>query len=249
MKNILIAVSTIAITAMSVPAASAQCLNSYGGISANYLSWSHGTKNRSPAKKNYGYIKLDGGSHFTWGSLFGFVEFNNPTKKEDKFSTTIKGIITVNTGINNLSYYGQLFNANKKGFTLQKNIVGLSYNFKGNGWHITPYIGLDQVILSKHDQSFVGLNGGAFGWVAAYNFMAFGQHFQIANWNDAEFSRKADYLKLSGEGDHVATNGALVFWWNITPKISTSIRYRYAFAKLGVKGNQNGVLYTIKYNF
>ena len=248
MKKILIAASAIAASVMFTPAASAQCLNSYGGISANYLGWSHGTKDRAP-KQDYGYIKLDGGSHFTWGSLFGFIEFNNPTKKETQFGTTMKGILTVKTGVNNLSYYGQLFNANKHGFTLQKNILGLSYNIKGDGWHVTPYVGIDTTIYHNKHGSFTGMNGGVFGWVAAYNFMAFGQHFQIANWNDAEFSRKAEYLKISGEGDHVATNGALVFWWNITPHVGTSIRWRYAYAKLGAQGNQNGVLYTIKYNF
>lgn len=248
MNKKLIVATLVATSAISLPA-SAQCLKSFGGISANYLAWTAGTKDRSPAKKDYGYIKVDGGSQFNWGSLFGFIEFNNPTKKSEKFGTTAKGLINVNTGINNLSYYGQIFNATKKGFTLEKNIIGLSYNIHGDGWHITPYIGLDQAILNKHGKSFSGLNGGAFGWVAAYNFMAFGEHFQIANWNDAEFSRKQAYLKLSGEGDHVATNGALVFWWNITPHLGTSVRWRYAYAKLGVPGNQNGFMYTIKYNF
>ncbi len=248
MRKFLLAFSAVAVAAASIPAHAAY-LNGFGDVSVNYLHWSKGTQQRAPFQKNFTYLELEGGANYTWGELYGFADLNNPTKGTENFGTSLKGTIAVKTGLAQLRVYGQLFNTNSKGFTAQNNIFGLSYSFGGDGWYFSPYIGFNDAITSSGSKSFSGINGGAFGWVAGYNFNAFGQSFSVSNWNESEFDRKAAYIAVSKEANRVSANGALALWWNVTPHVTTGIQYRYSFAKLGTVGNQNAMIYTMKYNF
>ncbi|PSW35237.1 hypothetical protein C9J21_01890 [Photobacterium phosphoreum] len=248
MRKSLVALSVVA-AATTFPA-QAEYLYGFGDMSVNYLDWSNGTEERANGfKKDFWYLELEGGAGFTWGELYGFADLENLEKGSDKVSTSLKGSIAYKTGIAELRVYGQVYNTNSAGFTAQNNVLGLSYAFNGDGWFFNPFIGFHHTMTTAGDKSFGGMNGGMFGWSAGYNFNAFGEKFMISNWHESEFGRNDKYMIVAGEGDHVTANGAIAFWWNATENVTTGIQYRYAFNKLGNKGNQNAMIYTVKYNF
>ena len=248
MRKSLVALSVVA--AASTFPAQAEYLYGFGDMSVNYLDWSNGTEERANGfKKDFWYLELEGGAGFTWGELYGFADLENLEKGSDKVSTSLKGSIAYKTGIAELRVYGQVYNTNSDGFTAQNNVLGLSYAFNGDGWFFNPFVGFHHTMTTAGENSFGGMNGGMFGWTAGYNFNAFGEKFMISNWHESEFGRNDKYMIVSGEGDHVSANGAVALWWNATDNITTGIQYRYAFNKLGNKGNQNAMIYTVKYNF
>ena len=248
MRKSLVALSVVA-AATTFPA-QAEYLYGFGDMSVNYLDWSNGTEERANGfKKDFWYLELEGGAGFTWGELYGFADLENLEKGSDKVSTSLKGSIAYKTGIAELRVYGQVYNTNSAGFTAQNNVLGLSYAFNGDGWFFNPFIGFHHTMTTAGDKSFGGMNGGMFGWSAGYNFNAFGEKFMISNWHESEFGRNDKYMIVAGEGDHVTANGAIAFWWNATENVTTGIQYRYAFNKLGTSGNQNAMIYTVKYNF
>ena len=247
MRKSLVALSVVA-AATTFPA-QAEYLYGFGDMSVNYLDWSNGTEERAGHQKDFWYLELEGGAGFTWGELYGFADLENLEKGSDKVSTSLKGSIAYKTGIAELRVYGQVYNTNSAGFTAQNNVLGLSYAFNGDGWFFNPFIGFHHTMTTAGDKSFGGMNGGMFGWSAGYNFNAFGEKFMISNWHESEFGRNDKYMIVAGEGDHVTANGAIAFWWNATENVTTGIQYRYAFNKLGNKGNQNAMIYTVKYNF
>ncbi|WP_305841531.1 outer membrane protein OmpK [Photobacterium leiognathi] len=250
MRKSLVALSVLA--AASTFPAHAEYLYGFGDMSVNYLDWSNGTEDRAQHQKDFWYLELEGGAGFSWGELYGFADLENADKGSDKARTSVKGTIAYKTGIAELRLYGQVYNTNSDGFTAQNNVVGLSYAFNGDGWFFNPFVGFHHTMTSadwKDPSSFTGMNGGMFGWVAGYNFNAFGEKFMISNWHESEFGRDDKYMIVSGEGDDVSANGALALWWNATDHVTTGVQYRYAYNKLGTKGNQNAVIYSVKYNF
>ncbi|WP_038930261.1 outer membrane protein OmpK, partial [Yersinia pestis] len=44
-------------------------------------------------------------------------------------------------------------------------------------------------------------------------------------------------------------NGAIALWWTPVKPLTTGIQYRYAYKKLGEDFLQDGIVYSIKYNF
>lgn len=60
-----------------------------------------------------------------------------------------------------------------------------------------------------------------------------------------EFDRDKNY----GNGGRNGINGAIAFWWHATDSITTGVQYRYAHNKLGEDFLQDGVVYSLKYNF
>jgi len=88
------------------------------------------------------------------------------------------------------------------------------------------------------------------GWVFNYDFQLASLKFSLSNWNEIEFDRDDDYGGSgSADGRSWGLNGALALWWHATDHITTGIQYRYADHKLGYAGYQNGIIYTLKYNF
>ncbi len=250
MRKSLVALSVVA--AASTFPAQAEYLYGFGDMSVNYLDWSNGTEERAGHQKDFWYLELEGGAGFTWGELYGFADLENADQGSDKARTSLKGSIAYKTGIAELRVYGQVYNTNSAGFTAQNNVLGLSYAFNGDGWFFNPFVGFHHTMTTadwKNPSSFAGMNGGMFGWTAGYNFNAFGEKFMISNWHESEFGRNDKYMIVAGEGDHVSANGAVALWWNATDNITTGIQYRYAFNKLGTSGNQNAMIYTVKYNF
>ncbi len=104
-----------------------------------------------------------------------------------------------------------------------------------------PFIALHYV-----DQTYYsGNNGYVVGWVAGYDFNLVNQKFSITNWHEMEFDRNKRY----GNGGKNGFNGAVAIWWHPTASITTGIQYRYAYKKLGENFLQDGVIYSLKYNF
>lgn len=240
-----------ALVAASIAPAHAAYLNGFGDVSVNYLHWSKGTQARAPWQQNFTYLELEGGANFTWGELYGFADWNNPTKSSEhdgKMGTSVKGTIAVKTGLAQLRMYGQFFNTSSEGFTAQHTVLGVSYPFSGQNWYFVPYIGANASVLSSA-KNFSGWNGGALGWTAGYNFSLFNQSFSLTDWSESWFGRTKQYIKASGEANKLNANGALALWWNMTPNLTAGVQYRYSFANLGSVGNQNAIISTVKYNF
>ncbi len=241
------------LVAASIAPAHAAYLNGFGDVSVNYLHWSKGTQSagRAPYQKNFTYLELEGGANYTWGELYGYVDWNNPTKAGDMMGTSLKGTIAVKTGLAQLRAYGQFFNTSSQGFTAQHAVLGLSYPLSGQNWYFVPYIGVNDSVTTNEGMGtkFSGLNGGAIGWTAGYNFAIGQQSFSLTNWSESFFSRSHKYIAASGDANRINANGALALWWNITPHLTTGVQYRYSFANLGTVGNQNAVITSLKYNF
>lgn len=86
MKKILL--YTFAITSLTSIAQADIVLgyqNGFANINVNYLDWSHRTVQKSKNtthKKDFAYIELEGGANFKWGELYGFIDLENPFKKQ-----------------------------------------------------------------------------------------------------------------------------------------------------------------------
>ncbi|GHA46883.1 outer membrane protein OmpK [Photobacterium aphoticum] len=252
MRKSLVALSVLA-AAAALPA-QAEYLYGFGNVSVNYLDWSKGTEQRSGGgKDDFVYLELEGGAGFTWGELYGFIDLENVQDGDNQTATTTKGSIAYKLGLGELRAYAQSYSTQAKGFQANNNVLGLSYNFSGDGWFFNPWVGAHHTTTND----FNGMNGGMAGWVAGYNFNAFGQSFMLSNWHETEFARHNDYVTVindkgvdtNGETDDLSANGAIALWWNVTDAVTTGVQYRYAYNKLGGAGNSNAVIYTVKYNF
>ncbi|PSW19626.1 hypothetical protein C9I98_12000 [Photobacterium sanctipauli] len=243
MRKSLVALGVVAATVAAVPA-QAEYLYGFGNVSVNYLDWSNGTENRS-GKEDFLYLELEGGAGFTWGELYGFFDLENVQDGAGETRAASKGSIAVKTGLDELRVYAQTYSTENGGWHVRNNVLGLSYNMSGDGWFFNPFVGFHHT----NTAGFVGMNGGMAGWVAGYNFNAFGESFMVSNWHETEFARKDGYVAASGESDDLTANGAIALWWNATDTITTGVQYRYAENKLGQSGYDNAVIYTVKYNF
>ena len=254
MRKSLLALSVLA-TTVAIPA-QAEYLYGFGDVSINYLDWSNGTEDRTGYQEDFMYLELEGGAGFSWGEVYGFADLENAENGADKARTSIKGSITYKTGLDELRLYGQIYNTNSGGFTAQNDVAGISYAFSGENWFFNPWVGFHHTMTTTTDFStgnnisFSGMNGGMAGWVLGYNFNIGEQSFSISNWHETEFARNDDYAAVSGETtDELSANGALALWWNVTNNVTTGVQYRYTYNKLGTVGNQNAMIYSLKYNF
>lgn len=220
--------------------------------SINYLQWTPGTKARSgpsfkePGKTNkqdLPYLELEGGAEFSWGEIYGFGDLERVFNKEKYRHTALKGSVRVYLPLADSNIYAQVYDYREQGFYEQNRVIGIGYNTSGNHWWFKPWIGIHNV-----SQTFYkGMNGAMAGWVLAYDFKVQKLNFLITNWHEIEFLRQQE-MTLSN-GGRTGINGALALWWQINKHIATGGQWRYAYDKLGQRGDINAGIATLKYFF
>ncbi|MBV7314929.1 ion channel protein Tsx [Shewanella sp. NIFS-20-20] len=260
MKNVkMLALAAATTAALSAGSVQAEQFYGFSNVSVNYLDWSDGTTERTGGyKEDFVYLEVEGGAGYDWGDVYGFVDFENPTKgewrkadetvkeKAEAFRIAAKGSVAINMGDSNFNYYGQLYSlSDSSGFYEQNVTLGVSYDYNTDfGLWVKPFIGAHYV-----HNNFIGagFNGYMGGWVLGYNFELAGQSMMITNWNEIEFDRADEYKGANGNG--TGLNGAVALWWTPTPKFTAGVQYRYADHKLGAATYQNAVIFSAKYNF
>lgn len=233
----------------------AEQVYSFGNVSFNYLDWSAQSQNEAK-RKDFSFLELEGGASYSWGDVYGFIDYENPLdsewKKDQKssesasqFRVVTKGSIAVNLGQTNWNLYSHLYSfADSSGFSEQNTVLGFSYDLNlSSGLWIKPFLGIHHV---QNNFIGAGFNGYMGGWVLGYDFESFGQKFAITNWNEIEFSRSSQYEASNGD---TGLNGAISLWWKATERITSGVQYRYANQKLGSKTYQDAFIYTIKFGF
>lgn len=239
--------ATIALASLTAAAsASADYLYGFGNVSVSYLDWTSKTE-KNTTHEDFAYLEVEGGAGFSWGEVYGFIDLENPTKSNrDGRRVAMKGNTRINLGDSGLNVFAQIYDLSTHGFNEQNRFVGFGYNFTGDNYFLKPVLALHNAQTS----GFSGSNGYMLGWVAGYNFSAMGQDFMVTNWHEIEFNRASDYLRnAKGEAEKTGQNGGLALWWNATDSITAGLQYRYADDKLGNATYQDGVIYTLKYNF
>ncbi len=247
--------ATALFTTVSVPAY-AEYQGGFANISMNYLDWTSHTTHKSGQtshKDDFAYLELEGGAGFNWGELYGFFDLENAFNNQHAepgdnqrytFKTTGRFYLA-DTGFN---LYGHVYGtyslpgtAHGGNFHEVNTLYGIGYNTDFAGVWFKPFVALHYV-----DQTFYsGNNGYVVGWVAGYDFQLWEEKFSITNWNEIELNRNERY----GNGGRNGTNGAIALWWTPHQSFTTGIQYRYADHKLGEDFWQDGIVYTIKYNF
>ncbi|MGM0782654.1 MAG: outer membrane protein OmpK [Pseudomonadota bacterium] len=235
---------------------------SFGNVSLNYLDWSAGTERRTAdnaAKSDFFYLELEGGLGYEWGEFYGFFDVENPGNDQfdeasggkDNLRTAGKVTSHLYLGESPFSVYAHLYDFRDYGYDIreQDQILGLGYRHTfASGLWFKPFLGAARV----QSDAYTGMNGFMAGWVAGYDFSAFGQAFSVTNWHEQTFGRDDDYLEqnyVGGKADSVGTNGALSLWWHPHDRITTGVQYRYSDEKLGAPGQyQNAMIYTLKLN-
>ena len=235
--------------------ASADYQYGFGNVSINYLDWSSGTESRAK-KKDFMFLELEGGAGFSWGEVYGFFDLENPHKNNSDSNgrrTAMKGTIRYNLGNTGFNIYGHIYDLNSAGFDEQNRLIGLGFNYQNANFFWKPFLAINNTDTSG---DFSGFNGYVAGWVLGYGFKLAGQDFMFSNWHEYEFDRDKEYHMnmgangpIAGTGTKSGFNGAAALWWNANEKITAGIQYRYADDKLGSNSYQNGLVYTLKYNF
>ncbi|NKF49719.1 ion channel protein Tsx [Shewanella sp. WXL01] len=257
MKNVkTLALAVAAAATMTATTAQAEQYYGFANVSINYLDWTSNTTERS-GKEDFVYLEVEGGAGYDWGDVYGFIDFENPTKmnwKEEQktqnpqkqFRIAAKGSVAVNMGDSNFNYYGHLYSiSDSSGFYEQNTVLGVSYDYNTDfGLWVKPFLGAHFV-----HNNFIGagFNGGMGGWVLGYNFKLGGQDMMITNWNEIEFSRSDEHA--GANGGKTGLNGAVALWWNATKDFTLGVQYRYAHQKLGSAEYQNAAIFSAKYNF
>lgn len=224
---------------------------SFGNVSINKLDWSSSSVEKAQHHKDFDYIELEGGAGFDWGDIYGFADFEKfaDYKSMDDVQISTKAVITLNTAIEDVSVYHHTYAVISNGFNTRDHVLGAAYSIKGDNWSVRPFVG---AVYSAHDSHFNGnwggYNGGMFGWTAMYDFQVGGEKFTLSNWNEYTFDRDQTYLAKAGETGN-GINGAAAIWWNVSPRLTTGVQYRYASGKLGATGDLGAAIYTVKFNF
>ncbi|CBY26121.1 TPA: outer membrane protein OmpK [Yersinia enterocolitica] len=259
MRKILI--GAVALTAITLaPAVQAEYQWGFANISMNYLDWTRSTTHKSGGsshKDDFAYIELEGGAGYSWGEIYGFFDLENPFNSKtaqpgDNQRYTFKTTGRYYLGDSGFNLYGHIYGTyslpsaegnDYNNFHEVNTLYGIGYNATVAGVWMKPFVALHYV-----DQTYYsGNNGYVVGWVAGYDFTAFDENFSITNWNELEFNRAERYA--AGNGGRNGVNGALALWWTPIKQFTTGIQYRYAYNKLGEDFLQDGIVYSIKYNF
>lgn len=223
----------------------------FGNVSVNKLDWSSESTGKASHLKDFDYLELEAGAGYDWGDVYGFADFENfaDYKKIEDVQISTKAVITVNTAIDNVSVYHHTYAVISDGFNVRDHVLGAAYTMKGDGWSVRPFLG---AVYSAHDTHYNGnwggYNGAMFGWTAMYDFTVGTEKFTLSNWNEYTFDRDATYLAKAGESGH-GVNGAAAIWWNVSPRLTTGVQYRYGNNKLGSNSNLGAAIYTVKINF
>ena len=227
----------------------------FANLGLHYLDWTSRTTEKSGNKSHkddFGYLELEGGANFSWGEMYGFFDWENfyngrhdkPGSEQRYTFKNTNRIYLGDTGLNlYLHAYGTYGSPDRVNFHDDMFLYGLGYNFTGNGYWFKPFFAkryTDQTYYS-------GDNGYVLGWVAGYSFMLGSEKFTLTNWNEYEFDRAATYA--AGNGGKDGLNGAVALWWNATPHLTAGVQYRYAKNKLGETFLQDGIIYSLKYQF
>ena len=245
-----LALSTAAVAGTATAGSITEPVWSFANVSVNHLDWSKGTEQRSHHfKEDFNFLEVEGGVGYDWGEFYGFYDLENPGRDRENEDGNEKRVATKGSfhyylGDSPLSVYAQVYHFNSKGFYETNSVVGLGYRFSNDsGFWVKPWIGGHYV---DSDAGYNGMNGLMAGWVLGYSFKAMDQDFMVTNWNEIEFLRADDYKDANG---NLGINGAVSLWWNATQHITAGVQYRYASEKLGLDGNNNAMIYTLKYNF
>ncbi|MBD2804005.1 hypothetical protein ID855_04695 [Xenorhabdus sp. ZM] len=255
MKRHIFTLTAVA-TALVSASACAEYQWGFANVSMNYLDWNKHTTHKTGQtshKDDFAYLELEGGAGFSWGELYGFADLENPFNSKtaqpgDNQRYTFKTTGRFYLGETGFNLYGHVYGtyslpgkANGGNFHEVNTLYGLGYNTSIADVWFKPFVALHYV-----DQTFYsGNNGYVVGWVAGYDFSLWEQKFSVTNWNEIELNRNKRY----GNGGRDGVNGAIALWWNIHPSFTTGIQYRYANNKLGEDFLQDGIVYSIKYNF
>ncbi|SHH71898.1 outer membrane protein OmpK [Ferrimonas marina] len=253
-----LAVAGAAALALSAPA-SAEYLYGFGSVSVNYLDWTDKTIDRNTidgnkTKTDFLFLEAEGGAGFTWGDVYGFIDLENPFAGSDKSNSgdatrvAIKGTMGINTGIENVQFYAQNYSImDSSGFYENNQVYGVRYNiFTESGFWMKPFIG---VHYAANNFGFADWNGGMAGYVLGYDFKIGSQKFSVSQWHETEFARDDAYGENGVHESNTGHNGAVALWWHLPNNVTTGLQYRYADAKLGNAAYQDGLIYTVKYNF
>ncbi|PHM40039.1 ion channel protein Tsx [Xenorhabdus mauleonii] len=255
MKRHILTLTAIAAALVSA-SANAEYQWGFANVSMNYLDWTKHTTQKTghtSHKDDFAYLELEGGAGFSWGELYGFADlenaFNSKTAQPgDNQRYTFKTTGRFYLGDTGFNLYGHVYGtyslpgkANGGNFHEVNTLYGLGYNTTLAGVWFKPFVALHYV-----DQTFYsGNNGYVIGWVAGYDFNLWEQKFSVTNWNEIELNRNKRY----GNGGRDGVNGALGLWWTPHPSFTAGIQYRYADNKLGEDFLQDGIVYSVKYNF
>ncbi|SFU36291.1 outer membrane protein OmpK [Xenorhabdus koppenhoeferi] len=255
MKRHILTLTTVAAALVSA-SASAEYQRGFANASMNYLDWNKHTTQKTGQishKDDFAYLELEGGADFSWGELYGFADLENPFNSKiaqpgDNQRYTFKTTSRFYLGDTGFNLYGHVYGtyslpgkANGGNFHEVNTLYGLGYNTTLAGLWLKPFVALHYV-----DQTFYsGNNGYVVGWVAGYDFNLWEQKFSITNWNEIELNRNKRY----GNGGREGVNGAIALWWTPHSSFTTGIQYRYADNKLGEDFWQDGIVYSVKYNF
>ncbi|MDF0604675.1 hypothetical protein HZU77_003280 [Neisseriaceae bacterium TC5R-5] len=245
-------------------AASAQAADyQFANISINQLNWSGSTLERTQAgpfgaKRNFQYLEAEGGLGRSWGDVYGFFDLENWNRNETEIKAadrryTSKLIARFNLadiGTVPVKLYTHVYDTRGHEFFDQNRVLGLGADLSfGQVW-FKPFLGWHQELQYQQGAHF---NGYMTGYVAGFDFNAFGQPFSVTQWHETEFKRREHFTTLAtptGTEQHrTGQNGAVALWWTPVKALTTGLQYRYAVNKLGVAGNQNALIYSLKYNF
>jgi hypothetical protein len=230
---------------------------SWFDLNVNYLDWSGGTVRRtSHTKKDFPYVEFEGGIGWEWGELYFFTDLENPgegfdsSKAPDDSRWVIKPILDIRIpglpeSIDGLKIHIQDYYLYSDSFIVNNLVVGLAYKFSGENYLFKPFVGLHYMHDSFNSTCHDGYMGG---WVANYDFSILDNRFSLSNWHEFEWDRK-DGTYEGGDGEDWGVNGAMALWWHMNDSVTAGLQYRYAYHKLGSESYQNGVIYTLKYNF
>ena len=227
---------------------------SFGNINLNYFDWSAQTQSASN-RNDLSYIGYEGGASWDKIELYGFLNIENPTDKyegESKNKLQFSSLVDVDFKLkNNFKLHIQNFSFQSESYYVNDLVLGFAYKIDtdfGLWWR--PFVGVHHT----SDTYYHGFNGYMGGWLLNYSFKIFQQRFSIFQWNEIEFLRDDKFYQDNnkqpkGDGASWGLNGALSFWIHLNDYFTVGTQYRYAKNKLGYRDYQEGIIYTIKYNF
>lgn len=237
---------------------------SFGNVSFNQLNWSPSTLDRTQAgpfgaKRNFQYLEAEGGIGRSWGDVYGFFDLENWNRNDKEMPAgdrryTTKVVARFNlaeVGGVPVKLYTHVYDTRGNDFFDQNRVVGLGTDLSfGKVW-FKPFLGFHQELKSQGVGA--NMNGYMAGYVAGFDFTAFGQPFSVTQWHETEFDRAKEYTTLANPTGttqrRTGQNGAIGLWWTPVKSMTAGLQYRYAVNKLGVAGNENAVIYSLKYNF